>query len=76
MVKENKEIVVEEKVRGLDIFNLIVLVIKNIFDVYNKNVWLKRFYLRFGEVIKVLCSVVKNSVFVVFKIYVSKVFCD
>ena len=73
MAKENKETVAEEKVRGLDTSNLTAMVIKNIPDAYNKNAWLKRFYSRFGEVTKVLCSAAKSSASVVFKTHVSKV---
>ena len=73
MAKENKETVAEEKIRGLDTSNLTALVIKNIPDTYNKNAWVKRFYSRFGEVTKVLCSAAKNSASVVFKTHVSKV---
>ena len=74
MAKEfSKETVAEEKIHGLDTSNLTALVIKNIPDAYNKNAWLKRFYSRFGEVTKVLCSAAKNSASVVFKTHVSKV---
>ena len=73
--KEKKEKVAEEKIRGLDTSNLTALVIKNIPDAYNKNAWLKRFYSRFGEVTKVLCSAAKMSASVVFKTHVSKVPC-
>lgn len=73
--KEKKEKVTEEKIRGLDTSNLTALVIKNIPDAYNKNAWLKRFYSRFGEVTKVLCSAAKMSASVVFKTHVSKVPC-
>lgn len=71
--KENKEKVAEEKIRGLDTSNLTALVIKDIPDAYNKNAWLKRFYSRFGEVTKVLCSAAKKSASVAFKTHVSQV---
>ena len=71
--KENKEKVAEEKIRGLDTSSLTALVIKDIPDAYNKNAWLKRFYSRFGEVTKVLCSAAKKSASVAFKTHVSKV---
>ncbi|KAJ7362191.1 hypothetical protein OS493_013288 [Desmophyllum pertusum] len=65
--KKNKEKVAEEKIRGLGTSTLTALVIKDIPDAYNKNAWLKRFYSRFGEVIKVLCSVARKSATVTFK---------
>jgi len=71
--KENKEKVAEEKIRGLDTSNLTALLIKDIPEAYNKNAWLRRFYSRFGEVTKVLCSAAKKSASVVFKTHVSNV---
>lgn len=47
--------------------NLTSLVIKDIPEMYNKNTWLKKFYSRFGEVIKVVCSAARQSATVTFK---------
>ena len=47
------------------------LVIKEIPEVYNKNQWLKRFYSRFGEVVKVLCNPNRKSATVTFRNHVS-----
>ena len=51
--------------------NLTSLVIKDIPEMYNKNTWLKKFYSRFGEVIKVVCSAARQSATVTFKAHVS-----
>ena len=51
--------------------NLTSLVIKDIPEMYNKNAWLKKFYSRFGEVIKVVCSAARQSATVTFKAHVS-----
>lgn len=56
--------------KSLLIVDFIVLVIREVFEMFNINVWFKRFYLRFGEVMKVICNVAKKSVIVVFKKYV------
>lgn len=56
---------------GSDISGLKALVIREIPHVFNKNAWLKRFYCRFGEVMKVVCNPPKNSATVTFKIHVS-----
>ena len=69
--KENKEKLAEEKTRSLETSTLTALVIKDIPEAYNKNAWLKRFYSRFGEVTKVVCSAAKKSATVVFKTHVS-----
>lgn len=69
--KENKEKVAEEKIRVSETSTLTALVIKDIPEAYNKNAWLKRFYSRFGEVTKVVCSTAKKSATVAFKTHVS-----
>lgn len=60
----------EEKT-GSDISGLKALVIREIPEVFNKNPWLKRFYSRFGEVMKVFCNPPKKSATVTFKTHVS-----
>ncbi|XP_078382486.1 germinal-center associated nuclear protein-like isoform X2 [Oculina patagonica] len=65
--KENKEKLAEEKIRGLETSTLTAVVIKDIPEAYNKNAWLRRFYSRFGEVTKVVCSAARKSATVVFK---------
>ncbi|XP_031565295.1 germinal-center associated nuclear protein-like [Actinia tenebrosa] len=52
---------------GSDISGLKALVIREIPEIFNKNAWLKRFYSRFGEVMKVLCNPQKKSATVTFK---------
>ena len=47
------------------------LVIREIPEVLNKNAWIKRFYSRFGEVVKVVCNAHKKSATVTFKTHVS-----
>lgn len=69
--KENKEKLAEEKIRGLGTANLTALVIKDIPEMYNKNAWLRRFYSRFGEVTKVMCSAARKSATITFKTHVS-----
>lgn len=71
LAKEKQEQVADDKMGGVDISNLTALVIKDIPESYNKNAWLKRFYSRFGEVTKVLCSTAKKSATVTFKTHVS-----
>jgi hypothetical protein len=61
----------EEKARMADISMLKVLVIREIPEPFNKNAWLKRFYSRFGEVVKVLCNPPKKSATITFKTHVS-----
>lgn len=70
--KENKEAVIEEKIKGSATANLTALVIKDIPEMYNKNAWLRRFYSRFGEVTKVVCNAAKKSATITFKTHVSE----
>ena len=69
---ETKEKNAEEKIRGLGTANLTSLVIKDIPEMYNKNAWLKRFYSRFGEVMKVVCTAARKSATITFKTHVSE----
>ena len=61
----------EEKGFKIDISKNTSLVIREIPDVFNKNQWLKRFYSRFGEVVKVMCYPNKKSATISFKKHVS-----
>ena len=71
--KENKETVMEKKIRGLPTADLTALVIRDIPEMYNKNAWLRRFYSRFGEVTKVVCTAGRKSATITFKTHVSTV---
>ena len=71
--KENKDKVMEKKIRPTA--DLTALVIKDIPEMYNKNAWLKRFYSRFGEVTKVVCTAARKSATITFKTHVSTQVC-
>ena len=73
--KENKDKVVEKKIRGLPTADLTALVIRDIPEMYNKNAWLRRFYSRFGEVTKVVCTAARKSATITFKTHVSSQVC-
>ena len=73
--KENKDKVMEKKIRGLPTADLTALVIRDIPEMYNKNVWLRRFYSQFGEVTKVVCTAARKSATVTFKTHVSTQVC-
>lgn len=61
----------EEKITVPNISKLKSLVIREIPPDCNKNTWLRRFYSRFGEIVKVLCNPNKNSATVTFRTHVS-----
>ena len=73
--KENKDKVMEKKIRGLPTADLTALVIRDIPEMYDKNTWLRRFYSRFGEVTKVVCTAARKSATITFKTHVSSSIC-
>ena len=73
--KENKDKVMEKKIRGLLTADLKALVIRDMPEMYNKNAWLRRFYSRFGEVTKVVCTAARKSATITFKTHVSTQVC-
>lgn len=62
-----KEKAAEKKMKSSPTADLTALVIREVPEMFNTNVWLKRFYSRFGEVTKVICNAAKKSATVVFK---------
>lgn len=73
--KENKEKITDKKIKTISTADLTALVIKGIPEMCNKNTWLKRFYSRFGEVTKVICTANKSCATVIFKTHVSRRSC-
>ena len=65
----------EKKIRGLPTADLTALVIRDIPEMYDKNTWLRRFYSRFGEVTKVVCTAARKSATITFKTHVSSSIC-
>lgn len=60
-----------EKSNIPDVSTLKSLIIREVPLQCNKNTWLRRFYSKFGDVVKVLCNVNKESATVTFRTHVS-----
>ena len=69
--KDIKGKAVDKKAKSSPTADLTTLVIRKIPEMFNKNVWIKRFYSRFGEVTKVVCIAARKSATVTFKTHVS-----
>ena len=69
--KDIKGKAVEKKVKSSPAADLTTLVIRGIPEMFNKNMWIKRFYSRFGEVTKVTCIAARKSATVTFTTHVS-----